>query len=147
MSPQIYKGFNEGLWNVLEQRVQSWGDATADTLYTVTGSAFLGDGTQGGIGMTSDNDGRTVPVPSHFYKVLLSSKRRDTGRAVGELSADELRAVGFWLPHTSSGGRLSRAHMRSVAEIEELTGEEFFPLLGGDARSVKESFNPADWGM
>ena len=147
ISPQIYEGFNEGLWNDLEQRVQGWGDATADTLYVVTGSAFLGDGEGGGIDVTSDVDGYRIPVPSHFYKVLLSSKKRNTGKSVGALGADELRAVGFWIEHTSGGGRLSTKHMKSVAEIEQLVGEEFFPILSDGAQSVKQSFDAADWGF
>ena len=149
MAPQLTSGFNEtsGLWTILEQRVQDWGDATADTLYVVTGSAFLGDGEKGGIGMTADNNGRPVPVPSHFYKVLLSSKKRNTGKSVGELSAAELRAVGFWIEHSPAGGQLSKAHMKSVSEIEQLVGEEFFPILSDEAQSVKQSFDAADWGF
>jgi endonuclease G len=146
MAPQIQDGFNDGLWNDLEQDVQRWGDATSDTLYVVTGSAFLGDGQSGGIDTTSDIDGNRIPVPSHFYKVLLSSKSR-TGRSVGELGADELRAVGFWIEHNSAGGRVSKENMKSVAEIEELVGEKFFPILSEEAQSVKESFNAADWGF
>jgi endonuclease G len=97
--------------------------------------------------MTADNDGRPVPVPSHFYKVLLSSKKRNTGKSVGELSADELRAVGFWVEHTSTGGGPLKEQMKSVAEIERLVGEEFFPILSSEVQMVKQSFSPADWGL
>jgi endonuclease G len=148
MAPQFTRGFNDSrsLWTVLEQRVQRWGDAATDTLYVVTGSAFLGEGPGGGIDTTFDNDGRPVPVPSHFYKVLLSSKRH-TGKGVAELRADELRAVGFWIPHTPSKERLSAAHMKSVAEIERLVGVEFFPTLTDEARSVKSTFDASEWGF
>jgi hypothetical protein len=37
--------------------------------------------------------------------------------------------------------------MTSVAEIERLTGVEFFPSLRGEARSVKASFNAKDWPL
>jgi endonuclease G len=146
MAPQITRGFNDSrsAWTRLEQRVQSWGDAAADTLYVVTGSAFLGDGPGGGIDTTFDNDGHRVPVPSHFYKVLLSA-RRATGRPIAELGADELRAAGFWIPHSAEGERRPEAYMTSVAEIERLTGVEFFPWLSAGARSVKASFDAKDW--
>jgi endonuclease G len=148
MAPQIREGFNDSrsVWTVLEQRVQAWGDASADTLYVVTGSAFLGDGPDGGIDTAMDNAGRPVPVPSHFYKVLLSSKGH-TGRGVGSLGAKELRAVGFWVPHTAESERLSAEHMKSVEEIERLVGVEFFPMLTPEAVSVKSVYDPADWGF
>jgi hypothetical protein len=37
--------------------------------------------------------------------------------------------------------------MKSVAEIEELVGEEFFPILSEEASSVKDSFYATDWGF
>jgi hypothetical protein len=35
--------------------------------------------------------------------------------------------------------------MRSVAEIEELTGLSFFPMLSREAEWVKTGYNPDDW--
>jgi endonuclease G len=143
MSPQTQHSFNGGIWKKLEERVREWAAVCPDTLYVVSGSAFIFEPVK----ITSDRAGAEIPVPTHFFKVLLSSKSGCSGRAVGELSADELRCVGFWLPHFGHGNkdRPSVDDMRSVAEIEELTGLSFFPMLSREAEWVKKSYNPEDW--
>ncbi len=151
MSPQIQNGFNAGIWSDLEERVQRWGDECADTLYVVTGVAFIGiaDSVSNSVlefrRVTADNSGREIPVPSHFYKVLLSSRSGDTGRGVGELEACELRAVGFLLEHKAARHKVSAADMMSVAQIEDMVGVEFFPMLSDEA--IKENFNVEDWAL
>jgi endonuclease G len=144
MSPQIQNEFNGGIWSKLEQKVQDWGFGCPDTLYVVTGAAFSDNPKT-----TSDKSGMSLPVPDYYYKVLLSSKSGQTGQSIGELPASELRCVGFWLGHFGYGTKdnLSTKEMMSVAEIEERTGFEFFPMLSAEARSVKNDVKPSDWGM
>jgi hypothetical protein len=61
--------------------------------------------------------------------------------------------VGFWFSNTdtdeqtgSATPTLSSAHMRSIDQIEQLTGNEFnfFPEI---PESVEASFNASDWGF
>lgn len=148
IAPQTQTTFNAGIWLDLENKVKRWGFGWADTLYVVTGSAFLGPGPRGEVAMVKDNSGNDVPVPSHFYKVLLRSKAR-TEKPVWALSADELQCVGFWLEHLghATGDKVTAEDMMSASEIEELTGLEFFPILSDTAEAVKDNFEAANWGM
>ncbi len=144
MSPQIQNEFNGGIWNKLEIKVQNWGFNCSDTLYVVTGAAFINP-----TKTAKDNSGNSIPVPTHFYKVLLSSKSGNTRKPISQLNASELRCVGFWLNHFGYGTKsnISTNEMRSVADIEALTGFTFFPMLSESAKSVKNSYKSSDWGM
>ncbi len=144
MSPQIQNEFNGGIWNDLEKKVQGWGFNCSDTLYVVTGAAFINP-----TRTASDKSGMTMPVATHFYKVLLSSKTGRTGKPISQLSASELKCVGFWLDHFGYGtkSKISTGEMESVAEIERLTGFTFFPMLSESAKSVKETYSTSDWNL
>jgi DNA/RNA endonuclease G (NUC1) len=144
MSPQIQNEFNGGIWNDLEIEVQSLGFNCSDTLYVVTGAAFIGS-----TRTASDRDGMKLPVPTHYYKVLLSSKSGRTGKSISQLSASELRCVGFWLGHFDYGtkDKISSKEMTTVADIEAKTGFKFFPMLSEEAKSVKSSYKASDWGF
>lgn len=144
MSPQIQNEFNGGIWNDLEQEVQALGFNCSDTLYVVTGAAFGSNPKT-----ASDKNGMTLPAPDYYYKVLLSSKTGNTGKSISQLSASELRCVGFWLGHYDYGtkDKISSKQMTTVADIEAKTGFSFFPMLSGDAKSVKETYKASEWGM
>lgn len=144
MSPQIQDAFNGGIWLKLENKVKDWGFGWSDTLYVVSGPGFIEDK-----GNTKDKDGKQIPIPSHFYKVLLSSKDGNTGKPISQLKASELRCVGFWLSHYghANNAPITKNFMMSVAEIEEKTGFTFFPMLSEEAASVKNTYNAGDWGM
>ena len=141
MAPQHQTRFNDGIWNQLEQRVQGWGNAAADTVYVVTGLIYEGSK------QTSDNTGRRLPVPSHFYKALISSKSGRTGKSIGQMSASELRCVGFLFENRAYTDGISSKFMVKVSDIESRVGYEFFPMLSESAKSVKSSYNASDWGM
>lgn len=142
------------LWGAAERKIQD-NYVCADTLYVVSGAHFANEkttATDGNIFYLSSLC-KTCVVPTHFYKIVLRTKSGSTGKAIQECSASELKAVGFWFSNTdtdeqtgSTTPTLSRAHMRSVAEIEQLTGNEFdfFPEVPDE---VKQSFNPAEWGF
>jgi DNA/RNA endonuclease G (NUC1) len=79
--------------------------------------------------------------------VLLQRKDKTTGTPIGELSASELRCIGFWFENKAQKGAKFKDAAVSVAEIEDRVGLEFFPLLSDEAESVKETVNLADWGL
>ena len=142
------------LWGAAERKIQD-SYVCADTLYCVSGAHFANEKTT-----ATDANIFYIPsyckscvVPTHFYKILLRTKSGSTGKSVQECSASELKAVGFWFSNTdideqtgSATPTLSKVHMRSIAEIERLTGNEFdfFPEVPDE---VKQSFNPSDWGF
>lgn len=142
------------LWGAAERKIQD-NYICADTLYCISGAHFADEKTKA---LDANiyylpSYCKTCVVPTHFYKIILRTKSGSTGKAIQECSASELKAVGFWFSNTdvdeqtgSATPTLSRAHMRSVAEIEQLTGNEFdfFPEIPDE---VKQSFNPTDWGF
>jgi DNA/RNA endonuclease G (NUC1) len=148
LAPQVNDDFNDTVWADLEFAVRDWSGFSIDTLYCVTGLAY--ELVNGKERVTYDK--RTprmeVKVPSHFYKVLLQRKDRTTKTPISELSASELRCIGFWFENRAhdENARFEDAVMK-VSDIEKRVGLEFFPLLSDEAESIKGTLNLADWGL
>jgi endonuclease G len=137
MTPQLDR-LNQDMWAQLETKVRN--NRCSDTLYVVTG-AYFGSGA----GTTTDGADNTVPIPTHYYKVLLRTKSGNSKKAIKECSADELISIGFWVEQKSYGNIAPPASIcTTVKEIEQKTGFTFFPSV---AASVKEQNNPTQWGI
>ena len=106
ISPQDYH-FNAGVWRELEENVRDWARRN-DRLFIVTGPVFGGSTTTIGV--------QKVTVPEAFYKVIL------------DLDQPEQKAIGFVIPNEKTDLPLSE-FARSVDEVEEMTGIDFFDLL------------------
>lgn len=131
---------NRNIWASLEGKVRGWGGLqTYDTLYVVTGAAFKST-------KTIDNANGPIAVPSHCWKVLLR-QRGNQNRQISQFKADELKAIGFVFTNDDAGAATSiESAVRSVKEIEELTGFKFFRNLDpAVADAVKSQKNLADW--
>ena len=131
---------NQNIWASLEGKVRGWGGLqTYDTLYVVTGAAFKST-------KTIDNANGPIAVPSHCWKVLLR-QRGNQNRQISQFKADELKAIGFVFTNDDPGAATSiESAVRSVKEIEELTGFKFFRNLDpAVADAVKSQKNLADW--
>lgn len=131
---------NQNIWASLEGKVRGWGGLqTYDTLYVVTGAAFKST-------KTIDNANGPIAVPSHCWKVLLC-QRGNQNRQISQFKADELKAIGFVFTNDDAGAATSiESAVRSVKEIEELTGFKFFRNLDpAVADAVKSQKNLADW--
>lgn len=131
---------NHNIWASLEGKVRGWGGLqTYDTLYVVTGAAFKST-------KTIDNANGPIAVPSHCWKVLLR-QRGNQNRQISQFKADELKAIGFVFTNDDAGAATSiESAVRSVKEIEELTGFKFFRNLDpAVADAVKSQKNLADW--
>lgn len=131
---------NQNIWASLEGKVRGWGGLqTYDTLYVVTGAAFKST-------KTIDNANGPIAVPSHCWKVLLR-QRGNQNRQISQFKADELKAFGFVFTNDDAGAATSiESAVRSVKEIEELTGFKFFRNLDpAVADAVKSQKNLADW--
>lgn len=131
---------NQNIWASLEGKVRGWGGLqTYDTLYVVTGAAFKTT-------KTIDNANGPIAVPSHCWKVLLR-QRGNQNRQISQFKADELKAIGFVFTNDDAGAATSiESAVRSVKEIEELTGFKFFRNLDpAVADAVKSQKNLADW--
>lgn len=131
---------NHNIWASLEGKVRGWGGLqTYDTLYVVTGAAFKST-------KTIDNANGPIAVPSHCWKVLLR-QRGNQNRQISQFKADELKTIGFVFTNDDAGAATSiESAVRSVKEIEELTGFKFFRNLDpAVADAVKSQKNLADW--
>ena len=131
---------NQNIWASLEGKVRGWGGLqTYDTLYVVTGAAFKST-------KTIDHANGPIAVPSHCGKVLLR-QRGNQNRQISQFKADELKAIGFVFTNDDAGAATSiESAVRSVKEIEELTGFKFFRNLDpAVADAVKSQKNLADW--
>ena len=123
-TPQI-AAFNQGVWNTLENQVRA-AVPSSDSLYVVTGPVYQ---TVGGSETVrtlknSSNDGKIVPIPNYYYKVILKVRRSG-----GEVTAAS--AIGFWFTHEAHSGEdwSSSTFVKSVDFIEEKTGFNFFANL------------------
>lgn len=127
----------------------------ADTLYLVAGCYYEHDDWKEYDASNSDYDPSTCTasklciMPTHQFKMALRTKKGNTGKRIVDCTADELQAIGFWIEAFPSGGDASAAaelkkRAVPVSDIEKKMGFEFFPDVPA---SVKQSFDPADWGF
>lgn len=146
MTPQFNR-FNQNMWGVLEGKVRD--QICPDTLYVVTGAYFKGPYDSSIAQYTTDASGQRMPIPSHYFKVLLRTVKGDTGRSVDSFdNASDLQAIGVWLQHKNTGYdvEMPADAFVPVREIEEKTGFEFFNMLDPDiADKVKRQCNPSAW--
>ena len=133
MTPQL-QSLNGATWESLEGDLRNkW--MCSDTLYVVTGAHFAP-----GYSYAYDNkgSGKACAVPTHYYKVILRTKKGNSGKWVGNCSADELKCVGFWFDHADKAPRQTM----SVAEIEKKTGHTFFPNV---PNAPKSTYKASEW--
>ena len=68
---------------------------------------------------------------------------RQAGDRLGDYPADQLKSIGFWVENAGGQGT-ARSWVKSVSEVESLTGFEFFPSVRG---SFKEKIDSSSWGL
>ena len=148
MTPQQYN-FNQNKWGVLEGRVRNM--VCNDTLFVVTGAHFGGTHHSSIDSKTTDKSGNNCPTPTHYYKALLRTKKGNTGKRIDEIAdAQELRAIVFWFEHKNTGDdtTITSADCITVAELEEITGFTFFPMLDDSIEAqVKSTKVASEWGI
>lgn len=113
ISPQN-PSFNRGGWKKLESLVRSW--ANTNEIHIVTAGILTG--TLSKIGSSG------VSVPRYFYKIIYAPK--------------EAKMIGFVMPNSKISMGLS-SYVKSVDEIESLTGVNFFYDLDDDLENKLES--------
>ena len=148
MTPQQYN-FNQNKWGVLEGRVRNM--VCSDTLYVVTGAFFDGLHHSSIDGQTTDRSGNVCPTPTHYYKVLLRTKKGNTGLRIDQVKdAAQLRAIAIWLEHKNTGDdtSITTSDCMSVAELESKVGFTFFPMIDDEIEAkVKSAAVPSEWGI
>ena len=128
-TPQIQNGFNSGIWSTLEGDVRTLAQQQTDTVYVVTGAILRTvTGNETITYIKPAKDTKNCPVPNYYYKVLLKVKREASGKI------SSASTVGVWLPHRVYSGESYQSYTKSVAEIEALTGYNFFANLPPTSR-------------
>ena len=135
MTPQIHKGFNDGIWSKLEEKVRSWARGS-DTLYVVTGCV-----TEGSKTYCCDNDNKKVTIPTAYYKAVLRYKKNST---VGH---SDYMACAIWLKHeVYSSASVTKQYAMSIDELEKKIGFDLFANLsakiGEEAAAKVEAEDP-----
>ena len=107
-----------GIWLNFENRVNAWGKALkgSEYLFIVKGGT-----TQRTVKIPEPliEDSRCkIPVPAYFFMVVLKLN-----------SDNSYQAIGFWAKHERNQDTNVKAYTKSVDEIEELTGFDFFHNL------------------
>ncbi len=131
MTPQL-STLNQQKWGAVEGKVRD--QVCSDTLYVVTGADFTTT-----IGAANDTDGKPCPIPGAYFKVMLRTRAGNSGKAISQCSASELKAIGYWFEHEHY---VSIPAPMSVKEIEERTGFTFFPSVPAE---VKAECKASDW--
>ena len=140
MTPQNYS-LNQNPWAALEKMARdNW--MCSDTLYVVTGAYW----NPGSTFATPDIDGKQCPVPNYYFKVFVRTVKgnvRQAGDRLGDYPADQLKSIGFWVENAGGQGT-ARSWVKSVSEVESLTGFEFFPSVPAAVKAQKDA---ASWGL
>lgn len=115
---------NRGVWKSIEELTRDVANRYGNVL-VVTGPVFKTPKGKGTIGKNK------VVIPDAFYKVLLIN---DNG----------YKGIGFWCENIAGKKKL-KTYARSIDEIEELTGLDFFHRLPDEIENKAES--AYDWNV
>ncbi|MFI3278198.1 MAG: DNA/RNA non-specific endonuclease [Rikenellaceae bacterium] len=132
MTPQMAT-LNRHKWATIERAVRN--QVCSDTLYIVSGADFTREA-----GSTTDSNGKVCPLPAAYYKVLLRSRKGDSGKSVKQASPKELQAIGLWVEHVAG----AQLQYLSVEEVERRVGFNFFSDI---PQEVKSSFDKSLWSL
>lgn len=129
-APQYQTSFNDGVWNSLENAVKSNAPTGRDTLYVVVGVLYEKSQTSSG-----------VPIPSHFYKLLMKCSFGTDGTMTAA------KGVAYLFTNEAhSGDKYTDAKFRTTIDaIEERTGFDFFTNVPPDLQSTAEQQNSSLW--
>lgn len=122
-APQYQTSFNDGVWNSLENAVKANAPSGRDTLYAVVGVLYETSQTING-----------VPIPSHFYMLLMKCSFDGSGTMTA--------ANGVAYLYTNEAHKnesYNDAKFRTTIDaIEERTGFDFFVNVPPDLQETAE---------
>ena len=123
MCPQNER-LNSGAWNRLEEQCRRWAIKYGE-IFIVAGPIFL-DGEKNTFGANK------IAIPDAFFKVVLCTKGTP-------------KAIGF-VYNNDSSSQAMKNQVKSIDEIEEITGFDFFSSLPDGIENVIEAeSNLAIW--
>lgn len=133
--PQIHNGFNNGIWKNLESAVQVL--AKNEEIFVTTGVSFHKGNETPQIQYISPAKypEQRVPIPPYFYKLVLRVK-------YVAASVTDASCTAFWFEHKAyeSGDNFDN-YRKSVDQVEEWTGFDFFVNLPDEIENIAEANN------
>lgn len=134
MTPQL-ASLNQHSWKNLEEKVRLWA-GRSDTCYVVTGCI-----TKGSTRTARDNEGKSVTVPTYYYKAVLRYSRNST------IGHSGYSACAILLEHKGYGDNNNfKPYAMSISDLEKVTGITYFANLpakiGEDAAAQVKSEDP-----
>lgn len=134
MTPQL-ASLNQHSWKNLEEKVRLWA-RKSDTCYVVTGCI-----TKGSTRTARDNEGKSVTVPTHYYKAVLRYSRNST------IGHSGYSACAILLEHKGYGDNNNfKPYAMSISDLEKVTGITYFANLpakiGENAAAQVKSEDP-----
>ena len=117
-------------WVRLEDKLRSWTDMkTTDTIYVCKGGTIREDQLMPSRPYIYGNGSDRLPVPGYFFVALLRKKK------------DGYNAIGFWIEHDNidHGSQPLTDYVKSIRELEELTGFDFFCNLSDNIEQKVET--------
>lgn len=133
--PQIQNSFNSGVWSSLESAVQTL--AKNEEIFVTTGVSFRKGNETPQIQHISPakHPEQQVPIPPYFYKLVLRVK-------YVAASVTDASCTAFWFEHKAyeSGDNFDN-YRKSVDQVEEWTGFDFFVNLPDEIENVAEAKN------
>lgn len=127
-APQYQTGFNDGVWNQLEQAVKNNAPSGRDTLYVVVGVLYENNNTSDGI-----------PVPSHFYKLLMKCSFNTSGTMTAA------SGVAYLFTNESHKGEQYSSAATTIDAIEQRSGFDFFANVPKSLQDAAEAQSSALW--
>ena len=126
--PQNHE-LNKGDWNDLEMQCREWAKQMGD-IYVVAGPVFY-NGVKKTIGRNK------VAVPDAFFKVVMHDGRK-------------AKAIGFIYPN-AEGHKNMAEYVKSVDDVERITGLDFFPKLDDEVEdrieAAGKNTSVKEWGV
>lgn len=141
VTPQIQNAFNGSIWGSLEGAVRDLLVNATDTVYVCTGPAFMKKGISEGITTITNRDGKILPVPNYYWKVLLKVKW-SAPDGDGHKHVTNAAAIGFWFEHKEYYPTKNYSYtdcVESVDQIEAWTGLDFFSNLSSSIQDGIET--------
>lgn len=130
---------NQNLWANLEAIVR--GQICNDTVFVITGCVVTTREDRA-VEWIWKSGSRVGAIPKAYWKVMLRTKSGRTGALPNNETA---KCIGFWMENkTPDTDKVSRVFVKSVTEIEKLTGFEFFTDISDN---VKSRYNLDLWGL
>jgi endonuclease G len=117
--------FNRGVWAYLERIEQNnWANARED-IWVITGPVY-----QEAESSKIRYQNRAIPIPSSYFKIYLDEEN------------SRIRVLGMLVPHDTARGSDVDQLLRSVDDIEKLSGLDFNPALPDPLEESLEGETP-----